>query len=210
MTLSIIGAGLGRTGTLSLKLALERLGFGPCYHMREVREHHLQDHVPLWMKAAAGRFVDWDLLFQDYRSAVDFPAAAFYRDLADHYPAAKVILTVRDRARWYESFIATIRNPMTSRMPDGLAQWGDMVHKVIVEHMFGGDVTDQAHVIACYERHNEEVKRTIPSARLLVYDVLQGWLPLCDFLGVAFPDEPFPKVNTTAEFQERIAPLFRT
>src|SRR4051812_39683738 len=107
MTLSVIGAGLGRTGTASLKLALEQLGLGPCYHMKEVFEH-LDAHVPVWDRAADGRTVDWDTLFQGYRSAVDFPAAAFYQEVAGRYPRAKVILTERDPERWYASFKETI------------------------------------------------------------------------------------------------------
>jgi hypothetical protein len=209
MSLSVIGAGLGRTGTLSLKLALEQLGLGPCYHMREVLEHHLEDHLPMWTKAAAGEPVDWSELFAGYRSAVDFPAAAFYRHVFEQFPSAKVILTVRDKDRWFESFSATIRRPLTEALPDNLAAWGTMVRKAIIDRVFAGEVMDRAHVIECYERHNEEVKRTIPFDRLLVYEVSDGWEPLCEFLKVPVPDGPFPKVNTTDEFRERIATFFQ-
>ena len=207
MALSVIGAGLGRTGTLSLKLALERLGFGPCYHMKEVFEH--LDHVPVWDRAADGEPVDWDTLFDGYRSAVDFPAAAFYRRLSDHYPAAKVILTVRDPDRWFQSFSDTILHPLTEPLPDHLADWGVMIRKTIFDRVFEGNVADREHVIASYERHNEEVERTIRPEQPLVYEVSQGWAPLCDFLEVPTPDEPFPKVNTTDEFREHFAPMFR-
>jgi hypothetical protein len=208
MPLSVIGAGLGRTGTLSLKLALEQLDFGPCYHMREVFERHLADHVPLWTKAARGEPVDWSALFGDYRSAVDFPAAAFYREIADHFPSAKVILTVRDSDRWYESFSNTIRHPLTEALPDNLEAWGEMVRKAILDRVFGGDAMDRSHVIASYERHNEQVKRTVPFERLLVYEVADGWEPLCNFR-VPVPKEPYPKVNTTDEFRKRIATHFK-
>jgi hypothetical protein len=207
MALSIIGAGLGRTGTLSLKLALERLGFGPCYHMTEVLEQ--LDHVPVWDRAVDGELVDWDALFEAYRSAVDFPTAAFYRELSDHYPAAKVILTVRNPDRWFQSFSDTILHPLTEPMPDPLVDWGAMARKVILDRVFDGKVADRRHVIASYERHNEEVKRTIPPERLLVYEVSDGWGPLCQFLEAPVPDEPFPRANTTDEFRERIAPLFQ-
>ena len=207
MALSIIGAGLGRTGTLSLKLALERLSFGPCYHMKEVFEH--LDHVPVWDRAADGEPVDWDALFQGYRSAVDLPVAAFYRELSFRYPAAKVILTVRDPDRWFRSVSDTILRPLTEPLPDPLADWGAMVRKAILGRVFAGGGADRAHMIASYELHNEEVERTIPPERLLVYEVADGWAPLCGFLGMPVPAEPFPKVNTTDEFRERIAPLFR-
>lgn len=205
MTLSVIGAGFGRTGTLSLKLALERLGLGPCYHMKEVFAH--PDHVPAWEQAADGGTVDWDALFEGYRSAVDFPASSFYGELAAHYPAAKVILTVRDPDRWFASVDATILRPLRQTLPAHLADWGRMARKTILERVFAGDASDRAHLVACYERHNAEVKRTIPAERLLVYEASQGWEPLCAFLAVPVPDEPFPLVNTTAEFQERIAPM---
>jgi hypothetical protein len=210
MTLSVVGAGVGRTGTLSLKLALERLGFGPCYHMKEIFDHHLQGHVPLWTRAAEGEAIDWDLIFRDYRSAVDFPAAAFYREIADFYPGSQVILTVRDKDKWYESFKATIQMPLTQKMPEMLGDWSAMVRRGILDRVFGGQASDRAHVIERYEHHNEEVVRTIPPERLLVYDVSQGWEPLCSFLGVPVPEEPFPRVNTTSDFRERIAPLFQS
>src|SRR4051794_2181987 len=146
MALSVVGAGVGRTGTLSLKIALERLGFGPCYHMKEVFEH-LEAHVPVWDQAAQGGHVDWDALFQGYRAAVDFPVSAFYRELADHSPAAKIVLTVRDPERWYQSFSDTIVHPLTQPLPDNLAAWGAMVHKAILDRVFSGNAFDKAHVI---------------------------------------------------------------
>jgi hypothetical protein len=208
MALSVIGAGVGRTGTKSLQLALERLGFGPCYHMHEVF-NHLATHVPLWDRAARGHEVDWDSLFEGYRSAVDFPVASFYRELAGYYPEAKVVLTVRDSERWFQSFSDTIMYGLSQPLPDNLAAWGAMARKVIFERVFMRDTSNKAHMIECYRRHNEEVQRTIPPERLLVYEVSQGWEPLCAFLGVWVPDEAFPKVNTKDEFQERITSLFK-
>jgi hypothetical protein len=208
MPLDVIGAGLGRTGTLSLKLALERVGFAPCYHMKEVFEH-LEDHVPLWDQAARGESVDWDALFRGYRSAVDFPVASFYRELADYYPKAKVVLTLRDPERWFQSFSDTIMRPLTQPLPDNLAEWGAMTRKAILERVFKGNALDKAHVIERFRHHNDEVERTIAPERLLVYEVSQGWKPLCEFLGCSIPDEPFPRVNTTDEFQERIATMFQ-
>ena len=202
MTLSVIGAGAGRTGTHALKLALEQLGLGPCYHMREIWEH-LDTDVPVWDRAASGGPVDWDTLFARYRSAVDFPAAAFCAELAAHYPAAKVVLTERDPERWYQSFSDTIARPMSEELPDRLADWRAMVNKAITDRVFDGNVTDKAHVIACYERHNAMVRRAIPTDRLLVFAVTDGWEPLCAFLGLPVPAEPFPKSNSTDEWISR-------
>jgi hypothetical protein len=207
MTLSIIGAGLGRTGTLSLKLALEQLGFGPCYHMRELFKQ-LDAHVPIWNRAADGESVDWDALFVGYNAAVDDLTAAFYREIATQYPEAKVILTVRDPARWYESFKETIIHPFTKPLPDDLAGWQAMLRKAVVDRVFEGNVQDREHVIARYERHNHDVKQAVAPERLLVYEVAEGWEPLCLFLGVAEPTEPFPRVNTTDEYRERIRTVF--
>ncbi len=206
MALSVIGAGFGRTGTLSLRLALDRLGLGPCYHMLEVFEH--PEHIPVWERAADGEEVDWDGLFHFYRSAVDWPVCAFYRELADRYPDAKVILTVREPERWYRSAMETIFPIMTGSPagndPVALAQ-ARMATKVILEQTFGGRVNDRRHAIAVYEQHVEEVRRTVPAERLLVYEVAEGWGPLCRFLGLAEPPEPFPRVNTTEDFRQMIA-----
>ena len=207
MSLSVIGAGLGRTGTHTLKLALEQLGFGPCYHMREVFAH-LDTHVAVWNRAASGEAVDWDELFAEYLSAVDLPTSAFAVGLAAHYPAAKVILTERDPERWFRSFSDTISHPMSEELPDHLAAWSAMVRKAIVDRVFDGDITDKAHVIACYERHNAMVRRSIPADRLLVFAVADGWEPLCGFLGVPIPAEPFPKSNSTDEWRERSVTRF--
>jgi hypothetical protein len=163
----------------------------------------------MWARAADGESIDWDTLFDGYRSAVDFPASAFYREISDHYPDAKVILTVRDPDRWFQSFSDTILHPLTEPLPDHLAAWGKMVRKAIVDRIFEGQVEHRAQVIAAYQRHNERVKQTIPAERLLVYEVAEGWKPLCEFLGVVLPDEPFPKANTTDEFRERIATSFK-
>src|SRR5262245_59892727 len=208
MALAVIGTGLGRTGTKSLQLALERLGFGPCYHMHEVF-NHLATHVPMWHRAARGEMVDWDRLFAGYRSAVDFPASAFFHELADHYPTAKVVLTVRDPERWYQSFSDTIVHPLTTPMVDQFADWQAMAQKVILHRVFSGNVADKTHVIARFRHHNVVVQRSISPERLLVYEVSQGWEPLCEFFGVGAPGEAFPKTNSTEEFQERIASRFQ-
>ena len=205
MALSVIGAGFGRTGTLSLRTALEQLGLGPCYHMSEVFER--PEDIEVWNRVAAGERIDWEALFAGYHSAVDWPVCAYYRQLAEHYPQAKVILTVRDPERWYQSAIKTIFPTMTGS-PIGNDAVGHaqarMARKIILEQTFGGRVDDREHVLAVYERHIEEVRRTILPERLLVYQVADGWEPLCRFLDRPVPAEPFPQVNTTEEFQQMI------
>lgn len=193
MTLKVIGAGFGRTGTLSLKLALEQLGYGPCYHMVEVFKN--PEAPRLWVEAADGR-PDWARIFEGYVSTVDWPNATFYAELADHYPDARVILTEREPESWFRSTQATI----FAGAPPADTRFGEMYEKVIAR-LFDGRMHDHDHVIDVYLRHNAEVRRRIPAERLLVYEVAQGWGPLCAFLDVPEPDAPMPKVNSTEEFQ---------
>jgi hypothetical protein len=202
MTLKVIGTGLGRTGTLSLKAALEQLGFGPCYHMMEVFPR--PDHVAQWTKAARGERVDWDHLFTGFPATVDWPSAHFWRDLARQYPEAKIIHTERDGEAWWKSFSQTIKEGIASEGPPAMRPWFEMVNLIITEQTFGGD-TDKANALKVYAAHNAEVKRTIPSARRLDFDVAEGWAPLCRFLDVPVPETPFPKTNTTADFRARMA-----
>jgi hypothetical protein len=196
MGLDVIGAGFGRTGTHSLKLALEMLGLGPCHHMVDVGASEQQK---LWFRAAGrGELVDWDEVYAGYRSAVDWPTAYFWRELADHFPQAKIILTVRNSEAWYRSARATIFNTMG---PDNdPASFG---RAVIATKIFDNRLDDETHVIGVLERHNAEVIRTIPPHRLLVYQLTDGWPKLCNFLDRPIPAEPFPYSNTTADFQAR-------
>lgn len=198
MGLSVIGAGFGRTGTLSLKLALEQLGVGRCYHMVEVfgRPQAPQQ----WLDVAEGRSADWEAIFDGFAATVDWPSATFYRQLADYYPQAKVILTERDADDWFDSTQATIFARDFSLAPNPV--FGQMASRVIGD-LFGGRINDRAHAIAVYERHNAEVKRAIPAERLLVYQASEGWEPLCQFLGLAVPETPPPKVNSREEFVGR-------
>lgn len=198
--LSVIGAGLGRTGTMSLKLALEQLGLGPCYHMAEVFKNPAAPG--LWVDAADGK-PDWEAIFQGYRSTVDWPSSSFYKILADLYPTARIILTERDPEAWFNSTQATIFARDFTAPPSN--PFEAMVVKVIAGMFEGGTMHDRDHVISVYLKHNEEVRRLIPADRLLVYYAADGWAPLCAFLGVAVPDTPMPKVNSTKEFQTMVA-----
>lgn len=206
MALKVVGAGFGRTGTLSLKNALEKIGYGPCYHMLEVFPR--PDHVALWHAAAFGKPVDWDLLFRDFSATVDWPSTRWWRDLADHFPDAKVLLSLRDPEAWYQSMRDTIYQPMTWPLSDDapavVRLQNQMVRKAILDDTFDNRFEDKAHAIAVFNRHNQEVRDTIDSKRLLVFEARQGWEPLCRFLEVSVPVEPYPRVNDTASTQAMI------
>lgn len=201
---------------MSLKVALEELGFGPCYHMTEIFDK--PDHVALWESATRGETVGWSRVFGDYRAAVDWPTAAFYAELMRRYPDAKVILTVRDPDRWYESARDTIYgvqslacSPLFSlgarlfRRMRTMQRASLMATELIWERTFDGRFEDREYAIQVFERHNQEVKERVPKERLLVYRLGDGWEPLCDFLGVEAPeDRPFPHLNDAREFRARI------
>ncbi|HUB85830.1 MAG TPA: sulfotransferase [Rhizomicrobium sp.] len=201
MALQVVGAGFGRTGTVSLKLALEMLGYAPCHHMSEVFQH--QEQVPHWDRAAMGEKMNWDDIFAPYRASCDWPSCAFYKELATYYPQAKVILTLRDPKSWYKSVSDTIMPAMRKPEPGKPAPLpGIFAPLLIGEKTFGNDFSE-AHMIDVFNRHNDEVKRTIPADRLLVFQATEGWGPLCEFLGKPVPDAPYPKANSTDEFLAR-------
>jgi hypothetical protein len=213
-TIKVIGAGLGRTGTLSLKAALEELGFSRCYHMTDVFAH--MDHAKVWDDAARGQPVDWDALFQGYQATVDWPGCAFYETFMQRYPDAKVILSVRNPERWYESAHQTIfyaRNafPRWLRIiAPRMRHFTRMIDRIAWNGLFHGRFEDRSYAIDVFNRHNEQVQRVVPPDRLLVYEVQQGWEPLCTFLGVPVPaDKKFPHLNDTVEFRARIQKVAR-
>ncbi|HWI45857.1 MAG TPA: sulfotransferase [Rubrobacter sp.] len=208
--MKVIGAGFGRTGTWSLKAALEVLGFGPCYHMTEVFAH--PGHADFWSSAWRGEPVDWEGVLGGYEATVDWPACTFYEELMERHPEAKVLLSVRDPEPWYESTRSTIyelsmllESSPIARLIFGLISLlvfggfaggrSSIVNDMIWQGTFDGRFEDKAYAIEVFERHNEEVKRRVPSERLLVYEVTEGWVPLCEFLGVPEPEETFPHLN---------------
>ncbi|MCP1336281.1 sulfotransferase family protein [Futiania mangrovi] len=205
MALEVIGAGFGRTGTNSLRLALERLGFGPCHHMFEVRDN--PEQLPAWEAAARGEKVDWDEAFKGYRAQVDWPGAAYWRQLAEHYPDARVILSVRAPDDWFDSVQATIGPFMTTmrgkHAHPHMNAIAEMCGRFIVQDIFDGRIDDREHAIAVFKAHTKEVRDTISPERLLVYETGSGWGPLCAFLGVPEPDNPYPMTNSSKEFQAR-------
>lgn len=199
--LEVIGAGFGRTGTFSLKAALETLGFGPCHHMLGLLER--PEEIPLWREAAQGGPTDWDEMFRGYRSSVDFPGACFWRELVERNPEAKIILTVRDPQRWYDSAAATIHRAAMDPSPAPTQIIKDMKvmsREVVWDGLFGGRFTDPEHAKRVFTEHNEAVRREVRPDRLLVFEIAQGWEPLCAFLGVPVPDVPFPRSNDKDEF----------
>lgn len=200
MSLKIIGAGLGRTGTLSLKLALEQIGFGPCYHMVEVMLH--PEATGLWINAADGN-PDWEAIFKGYAATVDYPGCGFWRQLADFYPDAKLLLTVRDPEDWFESTQATIFSPESVKRL-GATPMASFIQKT-AWRAFGDRIHDRQFMVDHFKRHNEEVQRSIPANRLLVYEVKQGWEPVCRFLNVPVPSTPFPRRNSREEMSAMMA-----
>lgn len=200
MTLQVIGAGFGRTGTLSLKAALTTLDIAPCHHMVEVASHPEQ---ALHWAAAARNGADWHALLAGYRAAVDWPATAFWRELSVAFPDARVILTVRDATAWYASFRDTILEHTAALAPpsaSALRVVYDLTHELVLDGVFAGRADDAPYAIGVYEAHNRSVMDTIAAERLLVYDVASGWEPLCRFLGRPVPRAPFPHLNTRAGF----------
>jgi len=196
--MQLIGAGFGRTGTLSLKGALEEVGFGPCYHMMEVFKQ--PEDLVQWAAVAKGQVINWREFFQAYQATVDWPGAAVWTQLHGTFPEAKVLLSVRDPVRWYESALNTIHestqgtvNPLFKQMVDYLI-WNGTFH---------GKFLDQAYAIGVFEAHIAHVKATVPPEQLLVYDVKEGWAPLCAFLGVPVPETPSPRLNDREAFKQR-------
>lgn len=203
MALEVVGAGIGRTGTLSLRLALEQLGFGPCHHMIEVLAN-MPTQLPLWQEAVAGR-PDWEAIYQGYHSAVDWPTARFYRELHAAYPDAKFVLGYRSPKSWAESFSNTIYMAISDigKAPPDQHDWLQMITELLSQNGIppGLDVPGLERAFAA---HVDAVKAAIPPERLLVFEAKDGWEPLCAFLEVGVPDGPYPRTNDRAEFWEHM------
>lgn len=211
MGLKLIGAGYGRTGTMSVYTALNQVGL-PCYHMMEVMKH--PGHLDFWLKVArapAGTQHDWNEIFAGYRAAVDNPPVCVWRELAQAYPEAKVLLTLHPKGPdgWYDSTIETIYRPETMwqslvlrALVPRMRKFGEMTRKLVWERSHRGTMTDRAAAIARYHAHVQEVKAAIPPERLLIYTADQGWEPLCGFLGIPVPATPFPNVNDRATMKK--------
>ncbi len=211
MALKVIGAGFGRTGTLSLKVALEQLGYGPCHHMKEVMLNN--DQAEWFSQASKGVEVDWHEVFNKYSSAVDWPAAAYYQELAESFPDAKIVLGVRDPDAWYESVENTI-----FRVIPNFPKWirfifprsdkvFNMIEKTIWQGEFSGQFEDKGTAIQVFNERIETIKKMFPPERLLIHTSKDGWEPLCEFLDVDIPDTPYPWVNDSAKIKRAIIVL---
>lgn len=193
MPLKVIGTGFGRTGTDSMREALDILGFGPCHHMFAVNRDETQKQR--WRALAKGAAPDWEHLFEGYASCVDWPSAFYWRELIEAYPEARVLLTYRSPESWWESFEATVlRSISESKDPDSLGV------ALVARQVFVGRAHDRDHAIAVYKAHVDAVLATVPPERLLVHHLGDGWEPLCRHLGVPVPDQPYPNRNSRAEF----------
>jgi hypothetical protein len=194
MSLQVIGAGLPRTATNSLGLALEQLLGGPRHHMSAIPSHPF-DLGGVWSEALAGGTPDWAREFKGYVAAVDWPASAFWHDLSLAYPDAPIILSVRDSPQtWYESMSVTvIPTTRLSLSPD----WHGGHHMIDLFERFTGtsEWDDAETLIAAYDRHNEAVRQGKLHERLLEWNAKEGWEPLCHFLGKPVPVQPFPWIN---------------
>ena len=201
MTISLIGAGYGRTGTLSLKSALETLGYSKCHHMIEVIRNPGEPEK--WLQAIDAKTVNWESLLEGYEATVDWPACHFYQELADYYPKAKVLLSIRDPFEWFESMSATTLGVIRKRMQASNAgQPKNLGTELVGNAALGGEIDDAEHAIRMFNQHTKEVVDIIDSDRLLIYNVREGWEPLCQFLDKPVPDAAFPRVNSRDEFEE--------
>ncbi|HEX4430215.1 MAG TPA: sulfotransferase [Frankiaceae bacterium] len=198
MALRVVGAGVGRTGTNSLKVALETLLGGPCHHMFEMVANPNQ--IPGWTDAIDGREVDWHDLLDGYVAQVDWPGASFWPELTAANPDALVILSVRDTDSWYESAHNTIFQ-VFDKMPPELLPWFESV-RGMMETRFCADLEDASAMKAAFERHNDAVREAVPAERLLEWTATDGWEPLCERLDVSVPDQPFPLTNQTSVWRE--------
>jgi hypothetical protein len=199
MTLDVIGTGFGRTGTDSMREALDIIGFGPCHHQREVIANP-ETRQP-WRDIACGATPDWDLLLGGYRSCVDWPSAHYWPQLIEAFPDAKVLLTWRSADSWWESYSKTILRVV---LADTETEESAPGSQLVSLRVFGGRPADREHCIAVYEANVAAVKARVAPERLLIHHLGDGWEPLCDFLGVTVPETPYPRRNTTKDFQKAV------
>ena len=202
---------MGRTGTLSLKTALEHLGFSPCHHMKEVAMSSKQIHW-FW-KASKGEKVNWRLVFDKFEAAVDWPAAAYYEQLSKEFPEAKIVMGIRDPEAWYQSVSETIYT-VAPNIPGWLKfifppakKWVQMVEQTIWTNELEGRFEDKEFTIEFFKRRIKEVKQKIPPERLLIHYPQDGWEPLCGFLDVPIPKKPYPWVNEAKEIKRAVKAL---
>lgn len=195
--MKVIGAGFGRTGTTSLKAALEILTQGRCHHMEVVLQE--DGRLDPWHALAVGEEMDWRAAMADFEASVDFPSCIYYAELMEAFPEAKVVLSVRDPDDWFKSWKGLMGMVMPLRrmrfLIPKVRRTFEFFDNIIMDPVFSGRPLDKATAVAAFERHNARVREAVPSERLLVYNVKEGWEPLCRFLDVPVPDAPFPHLN---------------
>jgi Sulfotransferase domain len=196
--LKVVGAGIGRTGTHSLKNALETLLGGTCHHMIEVIMVS-PEQIPTWIEAIDGKQIDWNKLMEPYTAQVDWPGGGFWPELMAANPEALVLLSVRDPESWYTSCTNTIFAGMREMAAGGNEWMAAMLR--LLRQRFSDQLEDKDAMIEAFEKHNAAVRAGVPKERLLEWTAADGWEPICERLGVPVPDEPFPKVNTTEDFR---------
>lgn len=203
MTLAVVGTGLGRTGTYSLKLALNELGIGPCYHMEEIILN-MPSFLPKWQVVVVGQ-ADWADVYAGYQSAVDWPTASYYRELYEAYPEAKFVHTWRSAESWVASFSETIQKLLqgAEQAPEPMRPWLTMSTAVIAKAGILADASPEA-LREAFEAHTEAVRAAIPASQLLLFQAKEGWGPLCEFLGVPVPASDFPRSNDRADFWDKV------
>ncbi len=208
--MKVIGAGFGRTGTMSLKGALEQLGFGPSFHMIDVARY--PELLPQWQAAADGESADWEKVFEGWESTVDWPACTYWEQIWETFPDAKVLLSVRDPESWYASCQKSI-HASAQAAAKGELEGGSvtvspeamkMINGVIWNGTFEGRFDDKEFALDVYNRHNEDVKSKVPADKLLVYEIKQGWEPLCEFLEVPVPETDMPHLNDATSFRAMV------
>jgi len=200
MSLKVVGAGVGRTGTNSLKLALEELLGQPCHHMFEIFTDPAQ--IPLWTDAIEGKAVDWSTMPGDFGAVVDWPAASFWPELSEANPDALVLLSVRDPESWYRSASNTIFQTFDHAPPE-MRQWLDSV-RYLLRKRFSDQFDDPTVMMDAFERHNDAVRDAFTPERLLEWTPTDGWEPICERLDLDVPDHPFPKTNDTNQWRASV------
>ena len=198
MTLRVIGAGLGRTGTHSLMVALEKLFDQPCYHMAVAAQN--PSHTKIWHDAALSKMPDWIEFFDGYGAAVDWPACSFWPEISAAFPDALILLSTRDAEDWWKSAHNTIFSTFSGRKNDRQAMLDQLF-----ESRFTSKIDDRDAAIAAFEASNAHVRETAPAGQLLEWQAGDGWEPICAALGLPVPSEPFPQTNSTEEFLARRA-----
>ncbi|MEO7961948.1 MAG: sulfotransferase family protein [Ginsengibacter sp.] len=222
MSIKIIGAGLPRTGTNTLKESLEKLGFVKTYHMKELLVH--PENLHHWLTLKETGTTNWDELYSGYQATVDFPAYPWYKEHMARYPDAKVILTVRPFEKWYTSVYSTIWKAGPQTLPEKLKMMSKLIFNsrlrsvincvkfskgMIFQNHFEGKFEDKAYTEKLFNKYIEDVKAYVPADKLLVFDVSEGWGPLCKFLNVSEPAEPIPHLNKKENFKQMLGELMK-